>query len=129
MFPRKQQCQLHGKRPCPHPSIQATHGWDLLGQLNRLDDGEDALLYGAFEVDILDLLAQVCLGRDEAYQAVLDRQLDVCPLLDGLLHGADGLDDEFFPSAAAGVSKLHDEGIEMRDHHTPVGGWEAGRRS
>ncbi len=48
------------------------HGWDLARELDRFGDGQNAFLYGAFEVDVLDLLAEIRLCVDETDQAVLD---------------------------------------------------------
>ena len=61
---------------------------DLLGQLDLLDDGDLALLDGAFEVHVLDLLAQIGLRVDQADVAIFDLQVDIGALLDGLLDRA-----------------------------------------
>ncbi len=70
------------------------HRWDLARQLDGLGDGQQALLDGALEVDVLDLLAQVRLRADKPDQAVLDLQVDVGALLDSFVDLADGLDNE-----------------------------------
>jgi hypothetical protein len=62
--------------------------WDLLWQLNLLRDGGPALLDRALEIDVLDLLAQVCLGRENLNRAVLDLQKNICALFDFLLECA-----------------------------------------
>jgi len=71
-----------------------THRRDLLGQVDRLDDGQLALLDGALEVDVLDLVAQVRLRADQADVAVPDLEVDVGAVEDGLLDGALGLNLE-----------------------------------
>lgn len=71
-----------------------THRRHLLGDLDGLRDGEDALLDGALEVDVADLLAEVRLGVDEADQAVLNNKVNVGALLDCLEDGARRADNE-----------------------------------
>jgi hypothetical protein len=78
--------------------------WDLLWQLNLLRDGGPALLDRALEIDVLDLLAQVCLGRENLDRAVLDLQKNICALFDFLLECARGFDEEWL-SPAARVSR------------------------
>lgn len=45
---------------------------NLVGQLDRLGDGQRASVDGALHVHVLDLLAQICLGADKTDQAVFD---------------------------------------------------------
>ena len=71
-----------------------THRRHLLGNLDGLRDGEDALLDRALEVDVADLLAEIGLGVDEADQAVLNNEVDVGALLDRLEDGARRADNE-----------------------------------
>jgi len=68
--------------------------WDLLGQINRLGDGDLALLDRAIEVDVLHLLAEVGLRVDEADVAVLDLQQHVCAIYDVFFHCSGCFDDE-----------------------------------
>lgn len=68
--------------------------WDLLREVDRLGDGDNALLNRALEVDVLDLLAQVRLGVHQPDQTILDLEIDVCALLDGLVDGSDSLDNQ-----------------------------------
>lgn len=68
--------------------------WDLLGQIDTFGEGQSTSLDGALLINILDLLAKVCLGADKTNQAILDLQHNVCALLDGLGDGARGVDDE-----------------------------------
>lgn len=80
----------------------------------------------ALEVHVADLFAQVCLGADEADEAVLDSQKNVSALLDGLLHGPAGLDKEFL----ATINKLVSDPIQrVTEIPTASAGWETGRRS
>jgi len=69
-------------------------GWDLLGQINRLGDGDLALLNGALELNVLHLLAEVGLGVDEADVAVFDLQHHVCAIYDVFFHCSGCFDDE-----------------------------------
>lgn len=73
-------------------------GGDLVRKLDGLSDGENTLLDGALEVNVLDLLTQVRLGADKANEAVLDLEENVCALLNVLLDGAGSLDDELLAS-------------------------------
>lgn len=57
---------------------------NLLGQINGFGEGQSTSLNGALHVDVLDLLAQVRLGADQADQTVLDLQRNICALLNGL---------------------------------------------
>lgn len=74
-------------------------GRDLLGQVDRLDDGDVALLDRALEVDVLDLLAQVRRRADQPDVPVLDLEVDVGAVDDGLLDLALGFDREGVASA------------------------------
>lgn len=67
---------------------------NLLGQFDGLGDGQRARVDRAFHVDVLHLLAQICLGADKTDQAVLDLQRDVSALFDGLAQGAGCLNDK-----------------------------------
>ena len=69
-----------------------TYRWDLLRQVDLLGNRDSALLDGAFEIDVLHLLAQVGLGVDQLDVAVLDGQRDPCAVLDVLLDDARGVD-------------------------------------
>lgn len=73
-----------------------SHIWDLLGQLDGLGEGQGAGVDGALHIDVLNLLAEVCLGADQADQTILDLQRDVCALFNSLGNGAGSLDDEVF---------------------------------
>jgi len=68
--------------------------WDLLGEVDRLGDRDNALLNRTLEVDVLDLLAQVRLGVHQPDQTILDLKVDVCALVDGLVDGSDSLDNQ-----------------------------------
>lgn len=61
---------------------------NLLGQVDTLGEGQGARLDGTLHINVLNLLAEVCLGADKADQAVLDLQRDICALLDRLGHDA-----------------------------------------
>lgn len=78
---------------------------DFLGQIDRLHNRDFALLNGALEIDVLDLLAQVGRGRNQTDQAVLDLKVDVGTLGDGGGDGANSLDYEL--SAAERLARLH----------------------
>lgn len=78
-----------------------THRRNLIGQIHRLDNVKLALIDGAFEINILDLLAEVGLGVDKANQTVFDREVDVSALLNFLGDIAAGLDNK----TLAAVSK------------------------
>jgi hypothetical protein len=67
---------------------------NLVGQVDRLEDGDLALLDGALEVNILDLLAQVGPRGDQADEAIFDLDIDVCALENRLLDRAGRLDEE-----------------------------------
>lgn len=71
-----------------------TYGRNLSRQADGLGDAQLALLYGAFQIDVADLLAEVRLGADETDEAVLDLKKDVCTLLDVFLDSAGSLDHE-----------------------------------
>lgn len=71
-----------------------TYRRDLLGDVDRLGDGQHALLDGALEVDVLGLLAQAGRGGQQPDQPVLDDELDVRAVLDRLVHGASRADLE-----------------------------------
>lgn len=81
-------------------------GRDLLGQVDRLDDGDVALLDRALEVDVLDLLAQVRRRADQPDVPVLDLEVDVGAVDDGLLDLALGFDREGVASAGIVESVL-----------------------
>ena len=81
-------------RSCRVGGEQNTYRWDLLGQINRLGDGDLALLDRAIEVDVLHLLAEVGLRVDEADVAVLDLQQHVCAIYDVFFHCSGCFDDE-----------------------------------
>jgi len=74
--------------------MKCTDRWDLARKLDGLGDGNDAFLYGAVEVDIVDLFAEVYLGGDKANQAILDLQIDVRAVADPFVDSADCLYDE-----------------------------------
>jgi hypothetical protein len=76
-------------------SSDETYGRNLAGELDGLAKHQVAGLDGALEVDILDLLAQVGGGAEQLDETVLDLELDVGALLDGLLHLPDSTDDKF----------------------------------
>ena len=57
-------------------------GRDLLGELDVLGQGELALLKRAFEVDVLDLAAEVGILPDDGDQAVLDLQVHLGAIFD-----------------------------------------------
>lgn len=78
----------------PTNGMECTHRGNLVGELDGLGNGQYSLLDGALEVDVPNLLAQVRLRADKANQAVLDLQQDIGALLDILLDGTGGLDDE-----------------------------------
>jgi hypothetical protein len=63
-------------------------------QGDRIEDGVLALLDGALEVNILDLLAQVGPRGDQADEAIFDLDIDVCALENRLLDRAGRLDEE-----------------------------------
>jgi hypothetical protein len=67
---------------------------NLFGQVDGLDDGDLALLDGALEVHILDLLAQVGLRIDQADVAIFNLDIDVCTLEDLLLDRAGGFNEK-----------------------------------
>jgi len=85
-----------------------SYGGDLLGEVDILGDG---LLpaQGTLLVNVLHLLAQIRALVDQAYQAVLDGQVDVCALLDFLGEVAFGFDGQSF-AAAATDKRRHVEG-------------------
>ena len=70
----------------------ATYRWDLLGQLDSLDNGNLPLLDGAFKIDVLDLLAQIRLGVDQADVSIFDLQVHICALLNLVLYRAGSRD-------------------------------------
>jgi hypothetical protein len=72
-----------------------TYRRDLAGEFDGLAQHQVAGLDGALEVDVLDLLAQVGGGAEQLDEAVLDLELDVGALLDGLLHLSNSADEEF----------------------------------
>lgn len=74
--------------------IGESYRWDLLGQVDGLDDGESALLDGALQVHVLDLIAEVGLRADQADIAILDFEVDVCAVFDRLMYDALGFDEE-----------------------------------
>jgi hypothetical protein len=67
---------------------------DLLGDVNRLLNAEDALLNRTFQIGLLSLLAEIGLGIDETDQPILDNQVNVCAFLDGLEYSAGCANDE-----------------------------------
>ena len=81
---------------------RCTHRRNLGGQVDALCDLHLTGLERALEIDVANLLAQVGLGGDEPDEAVLDRQLDVCALLDRLLDHPLRLDDELFATIDEG---------------------------
>lgn len=68
--------------------MQLTYGWDFLGQVDLLDDGNPALFDGALEIDVLDLLAEIRLGIDQTDVSIFDLEIHICALLDLVLHRA-----------------------------------------
>jgi len=75
--------------------VCSTYRRDLARELNRLRYAENALFNGAFHVDVLHLLTEIRLGTHEPYQPVLDLQLNVSAVFDGLEDCAGRLNDEF----------------------------------
>lgn len=73
---------------------------DFGRKVNVFRDADVALLDGAFHVDILDLLAEIGLGRDKANQAVLDLEIAVCSVSNDLVRRARGLYRERFAAVA-----------------------------
>lgn len=71
-----------------------TYRRDLLGQLNILCESHFALLQRTVQVDIFDLLTEVCFLVDQADQAILDLQENLGTLLDLLAEGTLGDDGE-----------------------------------
>jgi hypothetical protein len=88
----------------PYPRSTKTYIWNLIRQFNILGDNSLALLDRAFHIHVLDLVANRCLGVDEADQAVLDLQDHICTLLDPLLEGTDGFDGEGLATGSNSVS-------------------------
>lgn len=71
-----------------------TYGRNLLGKLDILGQAHWALLERALQVDILDVLAKIRLLVDDADQAILDLQVDLCALLDVFVKDTRCLDRE-----------------------------------
>lgn len=81
-------------------------GRDLLRQLDILGQGQLALLDRALEVNILDRVTQVGRLPDDGDQAVLDRQVHLCAVLDVRGDVAAGGDGEGLAAAVRGQSWL-----------------------
>ncbi|KND87845.1 hypothetical protein TOPH_07470 [Tolypocladium ophioglossoides CBS 100239] len=80
---------------------------NLIGQVDLLGNLHVASLDGAFEVDVADLLTEVRLGVNKSDEAVLDAQLNVSTLLDGLLDSPVGLDDQLLASGRWVGHEIH----------------------
>lgn len=62
-----------------------TYRGDLGRKVDRLGNLHLASLKRALKVNVANLIAQIRLGADQPDEAVLDRQQDICALLDLLL--------------------------------------------
>ena len=79
-------------------SRHETYGRNLFRQLDVLRDGFGPF-YWAFLIDLFQLVAQVCPRVDDADQAILDVQVDVCAFLDLFGEVSFGLDRENFTTS------------------------------
>lgn len=66
--------------------------WDLSRKVNTLGQRELSWLNRALHINLVEVLAEVESCAEQLDQAVLDGNLDISSLLDGLLDGAGGLD-------------------------------------
>lgn len=82
-----------------------THGWDNARKVNTLGDLHGARLKWALQVNVRDLIAKVGLHADESNKTILDGDLDVCSLRDGLLNLALGLDHELLATVLLLVNR------------------------
>lgn len=93
-------------KPRPHDGRRRkkknkkTYGRNLVGQLHVLDQRHRALLQRALEIDILDIVAQVCLLVDDADQAVLDLQVHLGAFFDIFAEQTARLDRERLATTA-----------------------------
>jgi len=69
-----------------------THRRDLIRQVDLFGDANLALLNGALELDVLDLLTQIGLGVDKTDIAVFNDEVHVGALLNRVLDGSGGFD-------------------------------------
>lgn len=75
-------------------SRNGTYRWNLLWNLNILRNLRQAILERAFQIYILDLLAEICALIDESDQAIFNLQVNICALQDIFGKGANGFDRE-----------------------------------
>jgi hypothetical protein len=87
----------------PNLSVRrrGTYRWDLSWQVNILGHAHVALLQRTLEIRLANRVAPVRLLVDERDEPVLDLQVHLEALLDGLVDGAAGLDAELGAAARA----------------------------
>lgn len=95
----------------PNHVAGGTNRRDLSGKIDALCNLHVAGLERALEINVTNLLAQVGLGGDEPDQAVLNRQQDVCTLLDLLLDLSLRLNDQLL----ATIDMLVGRSVSHRD--------------
>lgn len=103
-------------------------GRDLLGELDVLGQGELALLKRAFEVDVLDLAAEVGILPDDGDQAVLDLQVHLGAIFDVFGEVTASDDAESLAAVFFYLAHVYVGGAATQIL-TPWVGWGSGRRS
>lgn len=83
-----------GPRHLHTRASQNTYGRNLFGQLNSLGDDPIAGFDGTFQINFPHLLTQIGFGLEKSDKPILDSQIDIRALFNGLLDGSLCLYDE-----------------------------------
>lgn len=104
-------------------------GRDLIGDIDSLLDAKRSLLNRAVQIGLLGLLAEVGLGVDKADQSVLDNQVDVSALLDGLKDGTGRADNQLAATVGAWMVSMSSGPLIAFHRAGQLGGRVGGKRT